>query len=265
MVQRFRTSVSNSPANSRVEQLDDARPARAGGHDVRHLLDGRQRIVHGNGQPAHPQERLDRSPRRRRRPSVPRRRPGPPSAGTSPVAFVTSEGRAITDPLLKMTCHSEPEVADRREDVMLVRLHRRNDRVPDRERNRLPLAALRRAPAAVAVRLPSTALRRRVVEHRTVLGDDAIEQIECAKMLKRSVQLAAGHHHEAQAAGSARRSSAVDGRRRRRRRRGRSSRRSRWPAPKFASALICTARPATPPTAAVVRFDDFFPQAEAAR
>lgn len=102
----------------------------------------------------------------------------------------------MTAPLLKMTCHSSPRLADGLEHGGLVRLPGRDDCVADGERiDATCLEALdeRRWRCRPERRLLA---RLGTVEQRAVLGDDPIEQVEARKRVLEVGELAAGDHQQ---------------------------------------------------------------------
>ena len=90
----------------------------------------------------------------------------------------------------------EAELADRFEHGRLVRLARRDDDLAGGERGDAALAQSGEQRRRRRLREPAPLLRRRAIEQRAVLGDDALEDREVRMDAHEIVELAARDEHE---------------------------------------------------------------------
>ena len=196
----FKPDVIELPRDHPIDQLGHAGAPRSGRDDVSDLLDGGQCVRHRDGEAARAQEDLivSASPT----PIVRRGlMPSAASAGARPVALVTSAGNAITDPLLKMMCHSSP-----RSWMAASTWCSNGSTVATIE---WPIDA--GTPACLIRSINARrrrrgdefgSLRGRLVDDRAVLGHDALEDRRVREHAEEIPQLAPGDHDQPETGGA---------------------------------------------------------------
>ena len=176
-----------------MSSIDAARLGRRG-HPVGPLLERRQGVCDGDGSTRRGEKGVvvlgvaDADGVVRREPQLRQRR-------SRPVALLTPDGSTITAPLLKMTCSSSPRSRITSSTAVSCGSQVATMTWPT-ESGRCRAARSASTNSSAAARRARRAAVGGRVEQRAVLGDDALEELDCGKDREQLVELAAGDEHE---------------------------------------------------------------------